>query len=134
MAVDVDSDVEPSWDSESIPDDAVLYMRVHRQHFRGGTLQPGAFRDQGAGMSTEWQKYCKAPREARSRAKVPTDNAVIAILVGDVRGIQGLEVVHTPDRERRNRAHVDVIGTKTDRVRSELLDICEIVLPLDDAT
>jgi len=83
-------------------------------------------------MSTEWQKYCETPQEARSRAKEPQDNAVISLIVGDVRGIQGLAVVHTPNQERLNRAHADVVGAKTDKVRSELLMICEVVLPLDN--
>lgn len=132
MAIDVDDGVALVWESESIPDDAVLYMRAHRQYFRGGTLQPGVFRDQQGAMSTEWQKYCGTPQEARSRAKEPKDNAVISLIVGDVRGIQGLAVVHTPNPERLNRAHVDVVGAKTDRVRSELLMICDVVLPLED--
>lgn len=67
-------------------------------------------------MSTEWRKYCATPQGVRSHAKVPQDNAVLLLIAGDVRAIQGLGVVHTPDRERRNRAHVDVIGDKTGRV------------------
>ncbi len=132
MAADVADSVDLAWESESIPDDAVLYMRAHRQYFRGGILQPGVFRDQQSAMSTEWQKYCDTPQEARSRAKEPKDNAIISLIVGDVRGIQGLTVVHTPDPERLNRAHVDVVGAKTDKVRSELLVICDVVLPLED--
>lgn len=136
MAADVAGGVDPTWETESIPDDAILYMRAHRQHFRGEAWQPGVFRDQKdaegrPGMSAQWQRYCKSPEEARSQAKVPRDNAILALRVGDVRAIPGLEVVHSPIPERNDRAHVNIFGDKTDRVRSRLLEICDVVLPID---
>ncbi len=81
-------------------------------------------------MSVDWQKYCASPGDAQRQGKVPEDNAILALIVGDVRAIAGLTVVHTPDSLRGNRAHVDVVGPKTERVRSRLLEISVIVLPL----
>ena len=134
MADDVASDVGPPWDIEIIPDDAVLYMRAHKDHFRGGAWQPGVFRDQSdpkgnRGLSAQWQKYCNTPEDARKRAKVPQDNAIFKLIAGDVRKINGLEVVHSPLPEHNDRAHTNIIGNKTDSVRTSLMLIYDEVLP-----
>jgi hypothetical protein len=74
-------------------------------------------------MSTDWERY-STPEESRARSSVPSDNGVVALNAGSVR-LAGLQVLHTPDVERGNRAHTDVIGEKTNRVRLLLHDLAE---------
>lgn len=113
--------------SEPIPDTDLLYMRAHKNHFRDGELAPGVFRDHDRGMSTDWSRYA-APMDTRNRGRVPADNAVLSLVVGDVREVPGLAVQHTPQPE--NYAHTDVFGEKTPEVRVKLLRACRIILPL----
>jgi hypothetical protein len=78
-------------------------------------------------MSTEWEKY-STPKEARDRAKKPADNGVIVMIAGEVSAIPRLIVRHTPDVERRVRAHTDVLGPKDTEVRVKLSRISRWVL------
>lgn len=122
-----------NWEAQHIPDDDDLYMRVHRSFFRGGELIPGAFRDHGRGMSTDWAAY-STPEATRSRTErsAPEDNAVIALGAGQVRAIPGQSVEHTPDRERENYAHADIVGDKkAPGVRLRFLRIHRVVLALE---
>lgn len=112
------------WPKEEIPDRDALFMRVHRGYVDNGELQPGVFRDQGDGMSTNWQKYCPTPEEAWRQAKSPENNGVIKLVVGPIRSIP-LLVEHTPDLVRRNRSHTDIKGKKTSEVRLKLLELFE---------
>ncbi len=123
-------ELETPWESESIPDESVLYMRVHRAMLNAnGEPVLGAFKDHGGAMSTDWEKY-STPEQTRQRARVPEDNAVISLVVGQVRGIDGLSVEHTPDSAINNRAHVDVYGEKTAEVRVQLRRIYRMILGL----
>jgi len=106
------------WPKEDVPDADALFMRVHRQFVVGGQLQPGAFRDQGGTMSTDWAKFSTA-HQTRQRAKNPSHNSVISLVAGAIRKVP-LGVEHSPDHELDNRAHTDVIGTKTSEVRLKL--------------
>jgi hypothetical protein len=113
------------WQSEEIPEGDSLYMRVHRDLVRSGGLTPSIFRFRERGefadlphleykflqaeMSTDWSKYAN-PAECRNRATSPAEmNGVVRMIVGKVEAISGLFVKHTPDWERRNRAHADVV-------------------------
>jgi len=58
-------------------------------------------------MSVDWEKYSSA-QETRERAPNPSQNGVIALVTGDVRGIEGLSVEHEPIRS--NRAHTGIHG------------------------
>ena len=131
MVVDVANAIDLSWESEDIPDTDVLYMRVHwRQLDEDGVLIPGAFKDIGGGMSTDWDKYSN-PDQTRARAADPTANAVIAMSVGEVRTVPGQIVIHTPSLEFNNRAHTDVIGEKkkNPEVRLKFTRIYRVVIP-----
>ena len=87
------------WEKETILDDALLYMRVHKNQLdRSGEPIPGAFRNRPQstdGMSTDWEKYA-TPEECRDRGRTPSDNAVIQLKVADVRDIPCQIVEHTP--------------------------------------
>ena len=120
-----------TWQSEDIPNEDFLYMRVHKQNFTAKypTFSPGVFVNRGGGMSTDWSYY-STPDETRSRGKIPNDNAVIKMLVSDVRKIEGQTVIHTPDIPNNNRSHTDVFGEKDEdpEVRLKFLRISEIIV------
>lgn len=118
------------WIPEEIPDPARLHMRAHKSYFRNGKLLPGVFKDQGIGMSTNWEKYCSSV-EARLKAKVPCDNAIIAIEAVSARRV-AMIVKHTPDIQRQDRSHTDVIGEKSNEVRMALLDSVIWCIQLED--
>jgi hypothetical protein len=101
-------------------------MRVHKNLLIDGELAPNAFRDQGGGMSVNWDKYATAV-ETRRLAKTPADNGVIRIESAQaVRSISTnppLRVDHTPDKIRRVRSHCEVFGDKTTSVRAALFKL-----------
>ena len=105
-------------------------MRVHNDYSENGSVAPGAFRNHNAGMSTNWDKYSN-PETTQEQAPNPNENAVISMVVGDVRLIPGQSVEHTPKIERNNRAHTDVFGTKDTEVRLELKRIAKIEIPFE---
>lgn len=114
-----------NWQKETVPDDAILYMRAHRMYIVGGELQPGVFCDHpkvGGAMSTNWQKYCTSPAQARSMARKPEDVGIISLVAQGVRAVP-LGIEHSPDRERNDRSHTDVSGEKTAKARTKLLRI-----------
>ena len=115
--------MDESWPKEDIPDGDNLFMRIHRNYVRDNEPIPGVFTDHGSGMSTNWQKYCPKAEDARQKAGNPDNNGVIVLVAGDVRSISPLKVEHTPDFERKDRSHADVIGKKDAEVRLKLLDI-----------
>ncbi len=108
------------WPTEEIPDEDLLYYRVHRQGCdERADFRPEAFRDQADSMSTDWSKY-STPAESRARARKPEDNGIVSLRAGGVRAIATLRVEHRPDSIRRNRAHTDVFGKKSVEVRVKL--------------
>jgi hypothetical protein len=117
------------WPKEDIPDNASVFMRIHKNFIVGGDVTPNTFRDQGPGMSVDWNEY-STPLETRNRARTPSANAVISMIAAEIRKIDALTVEHTPiqensfDEEGRplapNRAHSEVIGQKTPEVRVKL--------------
>jgi len=123
-------EVNVSWTSEDIPDSDSLWMRVHRQWVRSGeNVSPGAFQNRPKaqdGMSTDWEKYAR-PEDTKARGKNPQDNAVIRLVVGEVRQIPDQNVVHTPDPATNNRAHTDVFGEKHTEARLKLSRICKTI-------
>lgn len=130
------------WEKEPIPDNALLYMRVHKNQLDGnGEPIPGAFRNRPQptdGMSTDWEKYA-TPEECRGRARTPSDNAVIQLKVADVRDIPCQVVEHTPINDplgmppNVNRAHTDVFGDKDTEVRLRYLQIYKTVIRFEEA-
>ena len=117
------------WPKENIPDDASLFMRIHKTFITGGDVGPHAFRDHGRGLSVDWNEY-STPQETRSRARTPADNAVIGLVAGAVRAIEALMVEHEPIQEnafdekghaiKPNRAHSEILGDKTPEIRVKL--------------
>ena len=128
----VATEIIPKWESENIPDEDSLFFRVHRRWFEpDGTIMPGVFRNQGDGMSTDWNKYA-SPADTLCRAKSPSDNAVVRFIVGEIRSqISTQSVVHTPDIQTLNRAHTDVRGPKLAEERLNFLRIYRPEIPLE---
>lgn len=124
----VDENGPNEWPRELIPDVDDLFMAVHKQFFAQGALQPGAFRDHGIGMSTDWSKYSTA-HECRSRRKVPQDNAVIRLPVGATRRDAKQRVEHAP--LDRNRSHTEVVGKKDAEARIRLRRLATVVIKLN---
>lgn len=122
-----------AWPPENIPDEHLLYMRVQKNWFGSdGKLILGVFRNLPTpqdGMSTDWGKYSSA-RDAQGRGRVPSDNAVIQLNVGQVRQIPNQSVVHTPDLASNNRAHTEVFGEKNSEARLKLSRIYDLAIPL----
>jgi hypothetical protein len=142
------SPITSPWRKETIPNEDLLYMRVHKNLVQSdGSIAFLAFKNHGdprdpsirPGMSTDWQEY-STPEECRQRAslfgKDPSKYEVIQINVGRVRQIPGQEVEHTPIYEPHstppilNRAHTDVYGDKTDEeVRLGFINAWEPAIP-----
>lgn len=135
------------WEKEEIPNEDLLYMRVHKNHIGpDGSIYFIAFRKHGdpndpskeRGMSTDWQKYSTA-EECRQRAslygKDPNKYEVIQFNVGKVRDIPDQRVEHTPIYEPYsnppifNRAHTDVFGGEDEQVRLAFFNIADPAIP-----
>jgi hypothetical protein len=116
------------WPIEAIPDDDILYMRVHRQWLRDETVIPGCFRNRPDDISGG------TANDTLRRARNPIDNAVIQLHIGTVRQIPEQRVAHSPMPE--NRAHTDVLGPKEHdpEVRRLFSRACRIVVPLVTTT
>ena len=91
-----------------------ISLRVHkstidvRDHGRGRLL-PVAFQQKGDdGMSVDWMKY-RSAAESLATTKVPVDNGVVSLNVGDVVdcNVEPLEVIHNPQAnvDNYNQAH-----------------------------
>ena len=130
MALDVADEVTGPWEREDVPDDALLYRRVHHEKlYRDGRPRPAAFTDYKGGMSTDWQKY-STPKQTRRRATGHPQNefAVVEFTAGQARNLNQL-VEHDPLPD--NRAHTNVVGGKDEEVRRLLARLCRIALPLE---
>lgn len=116
------------WLVEPISNDDHLFMGIHRTWVKpDGDVSPGAFKNRGNGMSTDWSRY-STPEQTRDRRRNPKDNLVVQMEVGRVRSIPGQSVEHTPLLE--NRAHTDVFGVKDPEARVKLRRSATTVVPL----
>jgi hypothetical protein len=70
--------------------------------------------------------------ETRMRARNPLENAVLAMIAGEIRSKAGLAVMHAPEPE--NQAHSDVILPENDEdlteARIKLGRVARIAIPL----
>ena len=126
------------WPIEIIPDASLLFMRAHKRLLLDGEIRPNIFREQGEGMSVDWDKY-STPEQSRARSKIPADNGIVRMNTALVRRITGLTVTHDPIQEGvvdnqgkpvpANQAHslVNGVGADTQR-RVELSRICSWVI------
>ena len=134
MAGAMADELENSWEPEEIPDEDELYMRIYKDFFLpDGTVAPGAFRDQGGGMSTNWSRYSDPQTTRQGSPRHPPEAyGVISMSVGKVRNIPDQIVQHSPDWANNNRAHTDVIGNKkTIGVRERFVECSNIRIRID---
>jgi hypothetical protein len=103
---------------EHVPNEDVLFLRVHPLRAPDGELQASAFDDHGPGMSTNWQKHCPTAADSKNLAAKPKGQGVVSLVVGPIRAIP-LAVTHTP--AKKDRSHTTVAGEKTPEVREKLL-------------
>jgi hypothetical protein len=106
------------WPVEEIPDPDGLFYRVSIGWLRPGDLRiaPGIFRENRGSISSDWEKYSTAA-QTRSRQGRPESFAVIRMIAGFVREIDGLTVLHSPiqniDPQLDNRAHSSICGLES---------------------
>jgi len=127
------ADPQLSFPVEAIPDADALYVRAHRNILRDGHIVPGVFRAQGAGISVDWSKY-SSPEQTRLRAKKPPDNAVMALIAGEIRTQVKLPVLHKPDPENQSHSEVTLPENGEDLTEARIKPgrIATIVIPLGD--
>lgn len=141
MDFGVVNEINSLWEKEPIPDDALLYMRVHKNNLdSNGEPIPGSFRNQPTradGMSTDWDKY-STPEECQARARTPEVNAIIVLAVAEVRKIADKQMVeHTPiykplsEPPEFNHAHTDVFGEKTTEARFHFMRMYSFAIRLE---
>ena len=107
-----------AWPVEGIPDPDSLFYRVPVAWLRPADLRvvPGIFRENKGSISTDWEKYSTAV-QTRARQGGPERFAVLRMIVGQVREIDGLSVAHEPiqnvDGQPDNRAHSSIYGLES---------------------
>jgi hypothetical protein len=132
-------DVPINWPIEEIPNQDLLFMRVHLNLIREGHdstlngVSKNIFRVHEDGISTNWNKY-STPEKTRQEGKNPEMNGVIKLMVGDIRTISSVKVMHSPIRE--NRAHTNIQNIPNDPVktliiRTKLAEYSQWVIPLN---
>ena len=106
------------WSIDDIPDEDLLFMRVHKNEIQGDKPVPGVFRNRGErdqeGMSTDWSHHSTAEQTKLRATNQAWKGGVIEMVVGDVRKIPRQTVVHAPLPD--NRAHTNVKGPKSGSV------------------
>lgn len=108
----------PYFPVEEIPDEDSLFYRIHKNDVQDGDVVPGAFRERGEGdqkgMSTEWSHYSD-PQTCLNRQPAGVEivnreatHGIVSFIVGAVRAIENLKVVHNP--LPYNQAHAHILG------------------------
>lgn len=119
-------------DDDSIPDSAVLLRRVQSMHWfpqRPKPLSPGAFSDNGPGMSVFVSERLVglggSPEDAIA------DHAgfgLVTLTAGDIRR-EGFGIAFTPYNETPlGQSHADVYCKKLDSKKKHLRDACQVVV------
>lgn len=123
------------WEAEQIPDADSLFYRVAVGWLKPGDIKirPNLFKENKGSISTDWEKYSTAA-QTRSRPGGGERFAVIRMVAGEVREIEGMTVVHSPVQnvsgQVDNQAHTSIFGLEAslgtielghkERVRTQL--------------
>ena len=103
-------------------------MRAYKDRMKNGVPSPSAFKPQGNGnLSVDWDKY-STPEQTRDRARQPMDNAVLRMIVANIRQLD-VSVIHVPVLENRAHSEVEFPEDHTE-VRLKLSRIATIAIPL----
>ena len=103
-----------SWPVEDIPDPDSLFYRIPVGQLRADrTVAPGNFKENKGSISTDWDKYSSAA-QTRTRQGGPERFAVLRMIAGLIREIDGLSLSHEPIQhvvgQTDNRAHSSIYG------------------------
>ena len=109
---------------ESIPDDASLFRRIHRDHLTPeGIISSQAFKQER--LSVNWEKYSDAHSTANENSV-----AVTSLNCGECRKLNQT-VEHRPIEPGQefgpNQAHSEICGDKSKTIRHQLRDLAKIV-------
>jgi hypothetical protein len=128
------ADEQVELEPELIPDVDSVFLRVHKSRMTGGIPNVGAFSPKGAdGLSVDWSRYSTA-QDSRLRANSPKDNAVVRMVVRDIRGLEGSpDVVHAPITKNLAHSLVAMPSDAADltQMRLKLGKIATIEIPLE---
>lgn len=137
-----------AWAIETIPQDAILFVFVHKTNVNSTTKQPrpNAFQNtplkSGTNLSADWNKY-STPNETRQRVglqqkfgkpneyKDPNDYYIVSFVVSEILEINkpAQIVEHAPIQNSPpnpdNRSHSHIIGEKDEEVRLKFCGICK---------
>ncbi|MEP6756573.1 MAG: hypothetical protein ABJA67_13790, partial [Chthonomonadales bacterium] len=122
------------WDVEEIDGGCKVYMRVHYKILApDGKLSPSAFVNHpkdgpDAGMSTNWGKHSTASQCQNEARQEPFKYAVAELNVEEIRKLPQQTVIHSP--LPLNRAHTDVGGDKSEKVRVQYYCIAKVAVAL----
>lgn len=112
---------EVSWEIEHIPDEDLLFLRIHHVHITGERISVAAFTPH-SGLSTDWSKYATAEwtrgnagPSATGKPRPAENYGVAFFIVGAVRAIleAPVKVQHKP--LPKNRAHTDIEFAEGDK-------------------
>lgn len=82
-------------------------------------------------MSVDWSKYASPAETRAGGGKPPTEYAVVALIAGQVRQIEGQTVGHDP--LPGNRAHSQAFGDKNpSEIRVKYRRIAALLISWDD--
>jgi hypothetical protein len=140
------------WEVEDVPNDAFLYVRVHKDKIENkgisvGLPKPSAFKntpETGPDLSSDWNKYStpqlsreqigKEFRHGKEEFKNPSDFFIVSFKVQDIFDLDlDQKVVHSPrqdnfpeelDGSPWNRSHCSIIGDVEER-RVRMIDIAK---------
>jgi hypothetical protein len=109
---------------ETIPDEAILFRRIHHMHFLpDGKISSQAYDRER--LSVNWEKYSDPESTADADSA-----AVTALVCGACRKLKQ-DVEHVPiDPDQPfgpNQAHAEICGKKPRPIRQQLRDIAQTV-------
>lgn len=109
---------------EEIPDDDLLYRRIHQKHYHADIdkISSVAFKDER--MSVNWSKY-STPAEVANQSSI----LVVSLVARECRALSQI-VEHIPIEARNpggpNRSHSEVCGPK-EKAKAQLRDLARVV-------
>ena len=116
--------IDMAFSVETIPDDANLFRRIHRDHLTPeGIISSQAFKQER--LSVNWDKYSSAANTADENSV-----AVATLVSGECQNLNQT-VEHAPVEPDQpfgpNQAHAEICGNKSKTIRHQLRDLAKIV-------
>ncbi len=138
------------WEVEDVPNDAFLYVRVHKDKIESkgvsvGLPKPSAFKntpETGPDLSSDWNKYStpqlsrehigKEYRHGKDEFKNPSDFFIVSFKVQDILDLDlNQKIEHSPRQDNFpdelqgspwNHSHCSIIGDAEER-RVRMIDV-----------